>query len=58
MLPFPNTKLSYNTHVNHTSVDYMNILLKRQTASIRSLIPPTCMPASIAVHIFETFIPT
>ena len=37
MFPFPNAKLSYNTHANHTSVDYMNILLVRQTASTRSL---------------------
>ena len=44
--------------MNHTSVDYMNIVLIRQTASTSSFIPPACMPALIAVPISETFIPT
>ena len=42
--------------MNHTSVDYMNILLIRQTARARYLIPPTRIPASIAVNISEELI--
>lgn len=37
MFPFRNTQLFYNTQVNHTSADYMNILLILRTASTRSL---------------------
>ena len=44
--------------MNHTSVDYMNIVLIRQTASTSSFIPPACMPALIAVPISEILIPT
>ena len=50
--------LVHTSIMNHTSVDYMNIVPIRQTASTWSFIPPAPTPALIAVPISEFFIPT
>ena len=55
---FPIGTVLQHSYVNHTSVDYINILLIRQTASTRSPVPLACMRVSVAVHISETFFPT